>query len=534
MILRLGAVAALLVAAGALPCPLLIGPVLADTLIDNVEGIAVGPDGRTERLSGLVIGNDGRIVQVLHRGEARPGRVDFMMDGKGRVLLPGLVDGHAEVMTVGFAALTLDLSAAKSLDEAKARIAAYSAAHGDRAWIIGRGWDDAGWGLGRLPGAADLAGLAEGRPVWLVRADGRVGWANAAALGAAGITAGTRDPAGGRIERGAAVKLAARKGAVAVSRPGAPTGALVEAAMGLVERAVPAPRPEDRDLAFAKAQEVFLKRGVTAVSAFGVTIEDWQAFRRAGDAGSLRLRVVGYAAGTEAMSLIGGPGPTPWLYEDRLRLNGVGLVLDGAAVTGFAWAKAPGVTDGGRIGATQLRNLMSRAAIDRFQVAVEAHGDGAVGAVLDAVEELGATYKGDRRWRIEGADTPGADGAARMAALGVTATLMPGGMGAAAGLLRGGVKIGFGSGAGGSGANVFAGLAGVGMPREQVLAGWGDGAARAAMAEGRFGRLAVGQRADFVLLDRDPLMADGAALGETKVLETWVGGRRVWAAEPQH
>ena len=508
-------------------------PALADTLIDNVEGIALDADGRPERLTGLVIGGDGRIAQVLHRGEARPGRVDFLLDGKGRVLLAGLVDGHADVMGTGFAALTLDLSGAKSLEEARSRIAAYGAAHPDRAWIIGRGWDDGAWRLGRLPNAADLAGLAEGRPVWLVRGDGRAGWANAAALATAGITAASKDPAGGRIERGAAVKMApARKGGAVQVRPGAPSGALVEAAMALVERAVPAPRPEDRDLAFAAAQEAFLKRGVTAVGAFGVTIEDWQAVRRAGDAGTLRLRVVGYAAGTEAMSLIAGPGPSPWLYDDRLRLSGVSLVLDGAAATGFAWDKGAGAAAGAgaaRMNATQLRNLMSRAAIDRFQVAVEANGEGAAGAVLDAVEELGATYKGERRWRIEGAGAAGAGDAARMAALGVTASLVPV-SGNAAELVRGGVKIAFGSGAPGGAGSAFAGLAAQGIPREQALAGWGEGAARAAMAEGRFGRLAVGQRADFVLVDRDPLMADVTALGETKVLETWVGGRRVWAA----
>ncbi len=504
------AVAALVVVP--LPCP-----VLADTLIDNVEGIAFGADGKPERLTGLVIGNDGRIVQVLRRGDARPGRVDFLLDGKGRVLLPGLIDSHAEVMAAGFAALTLDLSGAKSLDEAKARIAAYGAAHGDRAWIAGRGWDDAAWGLNRSPNAADLAGLGDGRPIWLVRSDGRMGWANGAALGAAGIMAGTKDPAGGRIERGAAVKAAAGKKAAA----GAPTGALVEAAMALVEKALPAPRPEDRDMAFAAAQEGFLRRGVTAVSAFGVTIEDWQAFRRAGDAGTLKLRVAGYAAGTEAMSLIGGPGPSPWLYEDRLRLNGVGLVVDGAAATGFAWSKAGTVTP--RISATQLRNLMSRAAIDRFQVAVAAHGDGAVAAVLDAVAELGATYKGDRRWRIEGAQGLGAGDAARFAALGVTASVRP--QDGAAGLLARGVRVAFGGGA------PFAGIAASGLPRETAFAAWTSGSAYAAMAEGRFGRIAPGQRADFVLVDRDPLMVDAlAAVAETKVAETWVGGRRVWAA----
>ena len=145
---------------------------------------------------------------------------------------------------------------------------------------------------------------------------------------------------------------------------------------------------------------------VTAVADMGTTIEDWQTYRRAGDLGNLRIRIMSYAAGTEAMTLIGGPGPTPWLYEDRLRMGGVKLFLDGALGSRGAWLKAPyadapaqrGLT---LTGETQLRNAMSRAAMDNFQVAVHAIGDAANAAVLSAIDELAQTYKGDRRWRIE-------------------------------------------------------------------------------------------------------------------------------------
>ena len=58
----------------------------------------------------------------------------------------------------------------------------------------------------------------------------------------------------------------------------------------------------------------------------GTTIEDWQAYRRAADSGRLRLRIVAYAKGIDDMALIGGPGPSPWLYDDRLKLNGVEAV----------------------------------------------------------------------------------------------------------------------------------------------------------------------------------------------------------------
>jgi predicted amidohydrolase YtcJ len=509
MKLRAGAVSAALVVCA------MAGPALADTLIDNVDGITLDAAGHVERLAGLIVGNDGRIVQVLHQGD-KPARVDYRVDGKGRVMMPGLVDGHARIMDIGFATLTLDLSPAKSLEEALGRIAAYAAAHPDRPWLLGRGWDARAWG--RLPTAADLDSAIKDRPVWLASADGHSGWANSAALAAAGITATTRDPAGGRIVRAA----------------GKATGVLTETAMALIEKAVPAPRPEDRDLAFAAAQDILLKRGITTVTDVGTTIEDWQSLRRAGDLGRLQVRVIGYAAGTEAMTLIGGPGPTPWLYDDRLRLNGVALVLDGAAATGGAWMKgnaAGGMA--GRLNPTQLRNLMSRAGIDRFQVAIEAHGDGAVGAALDAIGELAQTYKGERRWRIEAIEAADPADSARFGP-DIAAALLPA-SGPAKSLAGTNVKLASGSGAPGPLAEPFAAITaaitradGQNITREQALAAWTTGAAWAGYADAKVGRLAPGLRADFILIDRDPTMAPAGDLAATRVMETWIGGRKVF------
>ncbi|MEO7248397.1 MAG: amidohydrolase family protein, partial [Novosphingobium sp.] len=123
MKLRLLASACLLAAAS---------PLAADTLVDNVDGFTLDANDHVERLTGLVIGRDGRIVQVLRRGDRRPARPDYLVDGKGQFLMPGLIDAHAHVVDLGLASLELDLSTTRSLAEAQARIAAYAAAHTDR------------------------------------------------------------------------------------------------------------------------------------------------------------------------------------------------------------------------------------------------------------------------------------------------------------------------------------------------------------------------------------------------------------------
>ncbi len=114
-------------------------PALADTLIDNVNGVTVDATGGLVHFNGLVIGKDGKVVARLKPGDPRPERPEFRLDGKGQPLVPGLIDAHGHVMDLGFSKLELDLSDTKSLDEAKAKIAAYAAANPDRPWILGFG-----------------------------------------------------------------------------------------------------------------------------------------------------------------------------------------------------------------------------------------------------------------------------------------------------------------------------------------------------------------------------------------------------------
>lgn len=536
-------------------------PALADTLIDNVRGTTIGANGQPESFTGLLFDNAGTIVRVIHAGEKKPKpKKDYQyhLDGKGRVMLPGMIDAHAHVMGMGFAALSLDLSETTSLAQALEKIRTFVAEHPDRPWIVGRGWNQELWQLGRFPTAAELDAVTGNRPVWLERVDGHAGWANTAALKAAGVTAASKDPAGGKLERNA---------------DGSPQGVFVDTAMELVSAHVPAPRAEDRDVAFATAQQILFKRGVTAVADMGTSIEDWQAYRRAGDANRLYVRVMAYAAGVEQMALIGGSGPSPWLYADRLRLNGVKLYLDGALGSRGAWLKAPyadaPATSGlPQLSETQLGNLMSRAAMDNFQIAVHAIGDKGNAAAIGAIDDLSATYKGDRRWRIEHAQIVDPRDFARFGQNGVIASVQPVhqtsdrtmaearlGPDRLAGaypwksLQAAGAKLAFGSDAPVEQADPWAGFAAAisrqgpdGQPtggwqaqervdRTTALAAYTSGAAFAGFAEKRFGRLAPGLRADFIVVDTDPMSASPEHIRATKVIETWIGGGLVWSAE---
>ncbi len=533
-------------------------PAAADTWIDNVDGISINRDGTVDRFVGMVIDEDGRITELLDFGDRPTRDIDYRVDGEGRVMVPGFIDGHAHLMGLGLGTLVLDLSETQSLDEALGRIAAYAAAYPDRPWILGRGWNQERWGLGRFPTAAELDAVVADRPVWLERVDGHAHWGNSLAIEAGGVTRSTRDPVGGRIERLA---------------NGDPSGVFIDAATAMITSQVPPPLPEDRDLALYNAQNLLLSHGITAMADMGTTVEDWMTIRRAGDAGWLQLRVMAYADSVESMLLIGGPRPTDWLYQDRLRLNGVKLYLDGALGSRGALLLEDYEDDHGNRGlpllnGTQLRNLMSRAALDNFQVAVHAIGDAANQEALYAIEELSRDYSGDRRWRIEHAQIIDPDDLPRFGQHGIIASMQPvhqtsdmfmaearlgdarlGGAYAWRSILDAGGTLAFGTDAPVEPVDPLAGLAvaisrsnAEGEPvggwrpeetvtREQALAAYTANAAYAGFAEGRFGRLAAGERADFVLLSGDPLLAAPEEIRDIRVLETWIAGRRVYDAE---
>jgi predicted amidohydrolase YtcJ len=251
-------------------------------------------------------------------------------------------------------------------------------------------------------------------------------------------------------------------------------------------------------------------------------------------------------------------------------MNGVKLYLDGALGSRGAWLKAPYADDPKstgikRLDPTQLRNLMSRAALDKFQVAVHAIGDAANAEVLSAIDELSPDYGGDRRWRIEHAQIVDPADIPRFGQHGIIASMQPvhqtsdrlmaearlgpdrlAGAYAWRSIHAAGAPLAFGSDAPVEVPDPFAGMAvaisredAKGEPfggwhpletvtREQALAAYTAGAAYAGFADGKFGRLVPGERADFLVLDADPLMANPADLREIRVLETWIGGEKVY------
>ena len=522
----------------------------AVTIVENVNGIQIGADGKLQHFGSFVIGDDGRVTQVMANPTPRMSRFDRMINGEGRTVLPGLIDAHGHVMDLGFAALRIDVTGTQSIAELQQRLRDYAAAHPNDAWIVGFGWNQESWPEKRFPTSADLDAAVSDRPVVLERVDGHAVVANSAALRAAGVTAATQPPPGGEIH----------------------DGVFVDAARELVERAIPKPTMEQRDQALEKSQQILLGFGVTGVGSMSTSVDDWNSFRRAGEAGRLNVRLMSYLSGTESMKAV--PTPTPWLYGDRLRAVGIKLFADGALGSRGAWLKQPYADKPDTRGLqfhsdAELYDLALRAATAGFQVATHAIGDAANAQVISTYEKLGKYCKADCRWRIEHFQIADPADIPRLAPAGIIASMQPthqtsdrlmaearlgpnrlAGAYAWQTVLKSGARLAFGSDFPVESPNPFPGLsAGISrqdmhgqppggwIPAErlsfaQALDAFTRGAAYAGFAEDKIGALEPGKYADFIIVDRDPTKVDPQSLAETQVLETWVGGKKVWERAP--
>jgi len=534
-----------------LAAALIATPASADTLIDHVNGLQVDAKGRLQHFTGLWIGNDGKVVRLLGAKDARPKQVRNRIDGRGRAMLPGLIDAHGHVGEYGLGTLQLDLGGTASISELQQRVKAFAAANGAPRWITGFGWNQESWSDKRFPTTADLDAAIADRPVWLVRVDGHAAVGNSLALRETGITAATKTPPGGEIH----------------------DGLFVDKARDLVEEKMPAPLPAQRDQGLANAQARLLAFGLTAVADMGTSEADWKTMQRLGDAGRLQVRVMSYAAGIGPLQSIAGSKPTAWLYGDRLRMAGVKLYADGALGSRGAWLKAPYSDKPDSRGFqfnddAKLRDLMSQAAKGHFQIAVHAIGDAANAQVIGGYEAMAKTYGTDRRWRIEHAQIVDPADIGRIAPAGIIASMQPthqtsdrtmaearlgparlAGAYAWRSIAATGAHVAFGSDFPVESPNPFPGIAaavsrqdpqgqppGGWRPEERVtlaqaLAGFTREAAYAGFAEDRIGSLDPGKWADFIFVDRDIAVASPTDIAATKVIETWVAGRKVFDAK---
>ncbi len=525
---------------------------------------AVHTMDRTNPKASAVASSGGRIVYVGSDKGALgyKGAAARVIDLHGKMVLPGFQDSHIHLVTGGLESGQCSLTGLKTREQVFEKIKAYAAANPALSWVTGGGWELPVFPRAE-PSREDLDRLVPDRPALLSSADGHSAWVNSRALEAAGVTAATPDPPGGRIERDPAT--------------GRPSGTLRESASGLVESHVPVPGPEE----YVKG----LEEGLRRINRFGITsiiearadekvLETYIALDRAG---KLTARILA------SLDVDSDKGPADILRledlrraanGDRLKAGAAKIFVDGVMEPGTAallepYTGSPGSRGTPLIGPGPLDSLVTALDAAGFQVHIHAIGDRAVRMSLDAFQAAARTNgAGDLRHHIahleliDPADIP------RFRALNVTANfqalwawpdpyitdltlpilgparsrwLYPIGS-----VSRTGAVIVGGSDWPVSSENPLEAIetavtrSDPGLPPtsgwipeekvdlETMLRAYTVNGAWLAHEEGSRGSLTVGQAADIIVLDRDLFAVPASEISEARVLLTLLAGRAVY------
>jgi predicted amidohydrolase YtcJ len=493
-----------------------------------------------------------------------------VVDLAGGVVLPGFQDAHAHPVLAGVERTRCDLTGLATESDYLVAVKEYAAANPDLPWVLGGGWAIPAFGPSG-PLAAALDAVVPDRPVFLPNCDHHGAWVNTVALRLAGIDRHTPDPVDGRIERDAS---------------GVPTGTLQEGAMDLVRDRVPAITEAEYDVGLQVAQEHLLSFGITAwqdalLGVYAGSGDPAMAYLRAVEAEALTVRVRGALwwerdRGLEQVDELLERRTA--LTRGRLHASTVKVMQDGVAENYTAAMSRPYRDDQGKATANSglsfidpqlLGDAVTRLDAEGFQVHVHAIGDRAVAEALDAFATA-RTVNGPSAGRhhiahlqvVAPSDRP------RFAELGVSANMqalwavaddqmtemtlpfldpeLAGWQYPFGTLAVAGARLAAGSDWPVSSPDPIAAIH-VAVNRvaahaatepllpqealgvEQSFAAYTSGSAFVNHLDDT-GLLAPGMLADLAVLDRDPFAGDPGAIGDTRVVATYVDGRPVFTA----
>ena len=476
-----------------------------------------------------------------------------MINVTGATILPGLTDAHGHLYGLGLSLDTVNLVGLDSYDEAIARVKDRAQRAQPGEWVLGRGWDQNRWPGKQFPTAAPLDAAIPDHPVWLRRVDGHAGVANSAAMRAAGVTAATRDPEGGRIIRDA---------------NGNPTGTFVDGAMSLIDTKVPPPSPELRKARVLAAAQAIAATGLTEMHDAGADGATIAAVKQLIDEKKFPIRV--YQMVSDDAKLLETwfrSGPLI-AYGNRLTVRAVKCYADGALGSRGAALLEPYSDDPGNSGLLvskeeHLADVAKRARNAGFQVNTHAIGDRGVRNVFEAYESAGASAAD--RFRIEHFQVVALSDFPRLTKSGIIASMQPThatsdmywaedrvgperikGAYAWRTVLDSGARLALGSDFPVEAVNPFFGIYAAvtrqdqkGWPADgwypsqkltlaEAIRGFTLDAAFAAFEEQSRGTIEPGKLADLTIVDGDLFTMPESDLFKAKVLMTVVGGEVVY------
>lgn len=474
------------------------------------------------------------------------------VDLEGRTVMPGFIDSHVHIS--GDPPHYIDLTGVRSVAEIRALVSAKAAEVGPGNWITGYGWSEDELAEGRRPLVGDLDTAAPGHPVMLTRAGGHSAVCSSAALALADIDASTPNPQGGVIERDA----------------GGALNGIIRERQSLVGELVPATTAEALRPSHVANLRALLALGITSIIQAQDTIghyAEWQAIYRERRDELPRAAVQLMWEGPAAMSQFGlktGDG------DEHLRVGAIKVFVDGGFTGPAAYTKRPYKGQDeyrGKLNLTEaeLATIVSEAHRAGWQLGIHAIGDAAIELTVDTlVAALRAAPRTDHRHYLNHFTMmPSAATMDDMATNGIAITQQPNFTYTLEGRyvanldgqrletnnplrtpVNHGIRLALSSDilpigpmVGIYAATTRRGMSGrvfgaeEKLSRLEALRGYTIKGAWLTREESIKGTLEPGKLADLIVLGDNPLMVSDEALLELPVLQTYVGGRLVYARD---
>lgn len=508
----------------------------------------------------VAVGDDAAIEKMRGMGTK-------VIDAGGKLVLPGFTDCHIHFLDGSLSLGRVNLEGAKDPTDIQKRLREYASEHPGDDWILGRGWDYAMFGSEALPHKKYLDEIFPNRPVFLEGYDGHTYWANSKALALAGITRETPNPPNGAIVRDA--------------QTGEATGALKEAAEGLVARVIPKPTRAEKLLALRAGMKWANQNGLTRVHSAGQDFESLDLFdemRRRGDL-SLRMYIAYFLdpPSLRPQDIDAIEAARKKFHDEWIDAGAVKFMVDGVIESHTAAMLEPYSDDPSLKGNPFWEPANYNAAVAELdkrglQLFTHAIGDYGVRMALDGYENAAQqNHLKDRRSRIEHIETVATSDIPRFGKLAVIASMQPlhsypnadtldvwarnigpdraSRAWAWKTIAEGGGHLAFGSDWPVVTLNPWEGIqtavtrqTAEGTPEAgfvpeqrltvaQAVDGYTQGAAFAGRREKTEGSIEVGKLADLIVISQNIFDINPHKIGATKVVTTIVGGRVVYQAD---
>jgi predicted amidohydrolase YtcJ len=372
-------------------------------------------DKKTTGIQALATDDDGRIIDAGSNIRLKPlaKRGFIPVDLKNKCVIPGMIDSHLHMLSLGRSFRRVDLDGVDSLEKVISIVKKAAAILPHGQWLMGRGWNKNLWG-DDFPDKSILDNITS-HPVVLYSKDGHLTWVNSATLAACGITSFTPNPPGGIIVK---------------DKNNEPTGIVKENATDLIDDNIPRDSFENKEKAIVDAQKHLLKLGITGIGDCDGDPELFSIYHDLDCRNRLHLRVFKMVSKNNLQRAIDFKFHTGF-GTDHFRVGCLKLFADGALGSQTAYMFIPYEKSDSNYGveamtAKEIEEYAGKAVDAGISLAIHAIGDKANYQALSAIGKYSKQIlKRDLRPRIEHAQVLRKADIALFSRYGIIASVQP-------------------------------------------------------------------------------------------------------------